>query len=173
MGSKFVRPFFAVRARGALKERPYRRTLTTTFPPLRLLALLSAVLLLAFATAGAVVWRRQRHQRYYLGVAHRIRERFPHLDGPLTGDAVPLRSPPGAVAVRPDGILVRLDAGGAGHVRVPWSDIQHVLPKGNGDVRVHISGVGDLSVSGVASRQIWAVMNEARTAQGGASLAGA
>lgn len=148
----------------ALKETGRGGTfqrLTLGFP---LAAFLPAILLVLASATWVVLWRRHQHQRYYTGVAARMSQRFPCLDDPLVGGTLPLRSPPGEVAVRPDGIHVKLTDGGVAHVMVPWSDIQHVLPTGRGEVQVHISGVGDLSVSGVASRQIWDVVSASRVA---------
>ena len=124
--------------------------------------LLTLFALAVAIVAWVVVWRRYRVKRYHLGVSRRIRDRFPALDEPLS-DGVPLHSPPGEVAVRSDGIHLHLETEDFGHCRVPWSDIHHVLPTGRGGVRVHISGVGDVSVPGSAGRQIWAAMNDARS----------
>ena len=121
----------------------------------------SLLALVAALAAWVVLWGRYRTKRHQLNVSRRIRARFPPLDEPLT-DGVPLHSPPGEVSVRSDGIHLHLATEDFGHCRVPWSDVQHVLPTGRGGVRVHITGVGDVSVPGSAGRQIWAAINDAR-----------
>ncbi|MEM1118323.1 MAG: hypothetical protein AAGJ11_17580, partial [Bacteroidota bacterium] len=93
-----------------------------------------------------------------------ILDRFPVVEEPVGEDAVPLQSPRGQVAVRSDGIHLHLDGPEAGQRWVPWSDINHVLPTGQG-VRVHINGVGDLRVPSSAGRQIWSAIHEAREAR--------
>ena len=130
--------------------------------------LVTLALLIAASAAWVVLWRRYRIQRYYMVLARRIRDRFPALDEPLAEDALPLHEPPGRVAVRADGIHLRLDTEGGQHRCVPWSQIHHVVPIGRGAVRVHISGVGDVSVPGAAGRQIWSAINEARLSHAGA-----
>ena len=127
------------------------------------LLLVPLALLIVAGAAWIVLWRRYRVQRHHAHLAQRIRDRFPVLDEPIDEDAVPLHSPPGEVAVRSDGIHLRLATPGFGHCRVPWSDINHVLPTGQG-VRVHIEGVGDLRVPSSAGRKIWSAISEARSA---------
>lgn len=127
--------------------------------------LLATIALLGIAVvAWIVLWRRYRVQRYYHRVSRRIRDRFPALDEPL-GDGLPLHAPPGEVSVRSDGLHLRLEEKGFGHCRVPWSDVHHVVPTGKGSVRVHISGVGDVSVPSSAGRQLWTAIHEARAAR--------
>ena len=120
------------------------------------------VLLLAVAAALAAVGlilialslRRSASSRAALVVmARRLRDGYGA--APDVADAVPLRAPPGLVAVGADGLCLHLGSGPAEFRFVPWSGVHSVTPAPGGPFAVRVNRVGVVEVPGSLGRALW------------------
>ena len=124
------------------------------------------VLLVVLGLAGAAgvyVFRRSRRIDH---LQEAMRQRLAGLYDEATppNETVPLRSPGphGHIAVSPEGLLVALGPKETDYRQVLWSDVSIVSPASDGRCVVHISRVGDITVSGSLGRQIWESVSGAR-----------
>ena len=105
---------------------------------------------------GAVIWRKRwRRRAYHQGLIARLRARYPPVHAELPHGAYRLLSPPGRVSIGDEGLLLQIEAERATRCHVPWGDVHHVEPADGGILRVHIAGVGDVTLPTAAGRQIW------------------
>ena len=69
-------------------------------------------------------------------------------------DALPLRSPPGLVAVDADGLLLYIGGGAPDFRRVRWPDVRHVLPVRGNEVTIYVARVGPIVAPGLLAGAI-------------------
>jgi hypothetical protein len=121
--------------------------------------LLGWVLAAVVAVAAIVVaQRRIRDRAYRRAMADRLAHTYPPV--PVAGEeadatTLPLRSPEGRVAIRPDGLSLHLGRPPEDLRLVPWSRIKSVVPVASGRFVVDVSRVGPIEIPAEVGRRLW------------------